>query len=61
MDKKRVEIHLTAMAVDSLKQLAAKDKRSVKNYIETIVFNHINARRTLAIFKSAPLTTSPFK
>lgn len=41
----RIEIHLPddKNFLDKLQDLADKDNRSRKNYLETVVINHVNA------------------
>lgn len=44
-DTKRVEAHLLPEVVEKLKALADKQNRSLKNYIETILINHIKEQK----------------
>ena len=38
---KRVEAHLNPVIVIGLQKLADKENRSLKNYIETVLINHV--------------------
>lgn len=38
---KRIEAHLLPETVEALQALADKDNRSLKNYIETVLINHV--------------------
>ncbi len=38
---KRVEVHLMPSVVKGLQRLADKENRSLKNYIETVLIQHV--------------------
>jgi hypothetical protein len=42
---KRVEAHLLPEVIDELRKLADKENRSLKNYIETLLVNHIKEQK----------------
>lgn len=42
---KRVEAHLLPEVVEKLKELADKQNRSLKNYIETVLINHVKEQK----------------
>jgi hypothetical protein len=44
-DTKRVEAHLLPETVEALKQLADQQNRSLKNYIETVLINHVKDQK----------------
>lgn len=44
-DTKRVEAHLLPDVILSLKKLADAQNRSLKNYIETILINHVKEQK----------------
>lgn len=41
---KRAEIHLLPEVFEQLKKLADKENRSLKNYMETVLINHVKER-----------------
>lgn len=42
---KRIEAHLLPEIVDKLKALADKQNRSLKNYIETVLIEHVKEQK----------------
>jgi predicted HicB family RNase H-like nuclease len=43
--KKRIEIHVQPELKEALIQLAKADKRSLLNYIETVLERHVKAKK----------------
>lgn len=44
-DTKRIEVHLLPEIVEKLKAIADKENRSLKNYMETVLINHVKERK----------------
>lgn len=44
-ETKRVEAHLMPDIIEALRKLADKENRSLKNYIETVLINHIKEQK----------------
>lgn len=44
-DKKRFEVHLLADAVKAFEKLAKEDNRSIKNYMEKILLDHLEQKK----------------
>jgi mRNA-degrading endonuclease RelE of RelBE toxin-antitoxin system len=42
---KRAEVHLLPEVFEQLKKLADKENRSLKNYMETVLINHIKEQK----------------
>jgi hypothetical protein len=42
---KRAEVHLLPDIFEQLKQLADKQNRSLKNYMETVLINHVKEQK----------------
>jgi hypothetical protein len=42
---KRAEVHLLPDIVKQLKVLADKENRSLKNYMETVLINHVKEQK----------------
>lgn len=43
-ETKRIEVHLLPEIVEKLKALADKENRSLKNYMETVLIEHVNKK-----------------
>jgi hypothetical protein len=44
-EKKRFEVHLLPDAVKAFEKLAQQDKRSIKNYMEKILLDHLETKK----------------
>jgi hypothetical protein len=44
-EKKRFEVHLLPDAVKAFEKLAKDDKRSIKNYMEKILLDHLEQKK----------------